>query len=48
MSRICIVGAGYVGLVSAASFAKLGHDVTCLEVDAEKVASIRRSHLPIR
>ena len=48
MSRICIVGAGYVGLVSAASFAKLGHDVTCLEVDAEKVASIRRSQLPIR
>ena len=48
MSRICIVGAGYVGLVSAASFAKLGHDVTCLEVDAGKVASIRRSQLPIK
>src|SRR3990172_9925291 len=48
MSNICIVGAGYVGLVSAASFAKLGHVVTCLEVDAGKVASIRRSHLPIR
>ena len=48
MSNICIVGAGYVGLVSAASFAKLGHVVTCLEVDADKVASIRRSQLPIR
>jgi UDPglucose 6-dehydrogenase len=47
MSRIAVVGAGYVGLVTAAALAKLGHDVTCVDVDLEKVASIKANRLPI-
>ena len=47
MSRIAVVGAGYVGLVTAAAMAKLGHDVTCVDVDLEKVASIKANRLPI-
>ncbi|MBC7316713.1 MAG: hypothetical protein H5T70_09875, partial [Chloroflexi bacterium] len=33
MSRICIIGAGYVGLVTGVCFADLGHDVICLDID---------------
>lgn len=45
--RIAVVGAGYVGLVTAACLADLGHDVTCVDVDAERVALLRRGILPI-
>ncbi|HXG35994.1 MAG TPA: UDP-glucose/GDP-mannose dehydrogenase family protein [Dehalococcoidia bacterium] len=48
MSRICVIGAGYVGLVSAACLAKLGHQVVCVEADAEKVRAIQQVHLPIK
>lgn len=45
--RICVIGAGYVGLTAAACLAKMGHDVTCLDVDLEKVAAIKANRLPI-
>jgi UDPglucose 6-dehydrogenase/GDP-mannose 6-dehydrogenase len=38
--RISIVGTGYVGLVSAACYAEHGHDVTCVDVDREKVDAV--------
>ena len=47
MSKIAVVGAGYVGLVTAAALAKLGHDVTCVDVDLQKVAVIKANRLPI-
>ncbi len=47
MSRICVIGGGYVGLVTSACLAKLGHDVTCLEADLEKTVAIKRGRLPI-
>ena len=47
MSNIAVVGAGYVGLVTAAALAKLGHDVTCVDVDLEKVKAIKANRLPI-
>ncbi|MGZ3146012.1 UDP-glucose dehydrogenase family protein [Lentzea chajnantorensis] len=38
--RIGVVGAGYVGLTTAACFAHLGHDVVCADVDEAKVAAL--------
>jgi glycine/D-amino acid oxidase-like deaminating enzyme len=37
--RVSMIGAGYVGLVSAAYFAEFGHQVTCIDKDAAKIAS---------
>lgn len=48
MSAITVVGGGYVGLVSAACFSRLGHDVTCIETDTRRLASLRKGKLPIR
>ncbi|WP_018132154.1 UDP-glucose dehydrogenase family protein [Effusibacillus pohliae] len=45
--KIGIVGAGYVGLVSAAVFADWGHDVVCVDHDAEKIGRIRAGDLPV-
>jgi UDPglucose 6-dehydrogenase len=42
------VGGGYVGLVSSACFARLGHHVYCLEIDAPRLRALREHHLPIR
>lgn len=45
--RICVIGAGYVGLVTAACFAEMGNQVICLERDAQRVARLRRGDVPI-
>lgn len=45
--RVSLVGAGYVGLVTAACFAELGHDVTAIEVDATRLAHMRAGILPV-
>ncbi|MDR2857744.1 MAG: NAD-binding protein, partial [Novosphingobium sp.] len=37
--RITMIGAGYVGLVSGACFSDFGHDVTCVDKDAGKIAA---------
>jgi UDPglucose 6-dehydrogenase len=47
MSNISVIGAGYVGLVTAACFANLGHRVTLLEIDSEKLTSLEQGILPI-
>ena len=44
---IGVIGTGYVGLVTAAGFAALGSDVWCVDIDAEKVAGLRRGEVPI-
>ena len=44
--RVCVVGTGYVGTVTAACFAHVGHDVVGLEQDPAKVASLREGVLP--
>ena len=38
-SKICVVGTGYVGLVTGSCLADVGNDVTCLDVVEEKIAS---------
>ena len=45
--RIVVIGAGYVGLVSAACLADFGHDVVCVEVDETKVAALKEGRVPI-
>lgn len=45
--RIAIIGAGYVGLVSAACFAKAGHRVRCADIDSSKIALLERGEVPI-
>jgi UDPglucose 6-dehydrogenase len=45
--RITMVGTGYVGLVSGACFADFGHDVTCVDKNAEKIAALHRGAIPI-
>jgi UDPglucose 6-dehydrogenase len=47
VSRIAIFGAGYVGLVTGACFAELGHAVTVRDVLPEKVDALRRGEVPI-
>jgi len=47
MSRLTIIGAGYVGLVTAACMAELGHEVTGLDIDAERVRLLREGGVPI-
>src|SRR5688572_17126942 len=50
MKTICVVGTGYVGLVTGTCFADLGNRVTCLDIDEEKIARLRRGRpgdLPI-
>ena len=45
--RIAVIGSGYVGLVSAACFAELGHDVVSVDNDSARIGSLREGHVPI-
>jgi len=47
VSSIGVVGAGYVGLTTAACLAHLGHDVVCGDLDAEKVRRLTKGESPI-
>jgi len=45
--RVCIFGTGYVGLVTGACLAEVGHDVACVDVDAAKIEGLNRGLVPI-
>ena len=45
--KISVIGCGYVGLVSAACFADAGHEVTCIDNDAEKLNMLKENQVPI-
>src|ERR1700687_389635 len=45
--RVAMIGTGYVGLVSGACFADFGHQVTCVDKDGDKIASLNRGEIPI-
>ena len=46
-SKVTVIGTGYVGLTTGACFAHLGHDVTCADIDADKVERLSRGEIPI-
>jgi UDPglucose 6-dehydrogenase len=45
--HVAVIGSGYVGLVAGACFAETGNDVTCVDVDADKIARLQRNEVPI-
>ena len=46
-SRVAIIGAGYVGLTTAACFAHLGPEVFCADIDADRIDRLNRGEVPI-
>ena len=44
--KITVIGSGYVGLVTGACLAEVGHSVKCLDIDNEKVAELKQGELP--
>lgn len=47
MSKICVVGTGYVGLVTGTCFADLGNQVTCMDVDENRISKVNEGVMPI-
>ena len=45
--KICMIGTGYVGLVSGACFADLGNTVLCVDKDKEKINLLNQNQMPI-
>jgi UDPglucose 6-dehydrogenase len=45
--KIAVIGTGYVGLVTGTCFAETGHHVTCVDVDAAKIETLRAGGMPI-
>lgn len=47
MSKICVIGTGYVGLVTGSCFADLGNTVHCLDVDETRIQKVKAGIMPI-
>ncbi len=47
MSRICMIGTGYVGLVSGACLADFGHEVWCVDINEKRIAELHENIMPI-
>ena len=44
--KIAVVGTGYVGLVTGAGFSDFGHDVTCVDIDQQRITKLRAGEVP--
>ncbi len=47
MSKICVIGTGYVGLVTGTCFADLGNQVYCLDIDLDRIGKLQKGIMPI-
>ena len=45
--EICVIGAGYVGLTSAAVLADIGHSVCCVDTNTQKIQLLNQGEVPI-
>ncbi len=45
--KVCMIGTGYVGLVSGTCFAEIGHNVICVDNDQKKIATLKSGNIPI-
>ncbi len=45
--KLCMIGTGYVGLVSGVCFSDLGNDVICVDKDIEKINQLKKGKVPI-
>ena len=45
--KLCVIGTGYVGLVTGTCFAEMGNDVVCVDIDEDKISRLQRKELPI-
>lgn len=45
--NVCVIGTGYVGLVTGAVFADLGNEVVCVDIDEEKITKLKSGTMPI-
>ena len=45
--KVCVVGAGYIGLTTSTCLAELGHEVVCCDIDEHRIGLLKKGIVPI-